>query len=106
MYRNFGGARWLGMFRFLVIRSISFVSVIKALIFMELPHLGQINGSNSKTFFISRAQLADDFTIGSGKGRGSCVERLSFSLSFAAPLVRDEYAPKNLVVCSHMSGMC
>ena len=92
MYRNFGGARWFGIFRFLVIRSISLVSVIKALIFMEQPHLGEIKGSNSKTIFISRAQLADGFTIGSGKGRGSWfwADSFSFSLSLAAPLVREE----------------
>ena len=81
------------MIRFLVMRSISLELVIKALIFMELPHLGQIKGSNSKTIFISRAQLADGFTIGSGKGRGGSwfwADSFSFSLSLAAPLVREE----------------
>ena len=70
--RNFGGARWFGMFKFLVIRSISLVSVIKALIFMELPHLGQISGSNSNTFFIHSAEYFEggDFNSGIGQTAG------------------------------------
>jgi hypothetical protein len=77
------------MFKFLAMRRISFVSVIKALIFMEPWHLGQSSGSNSKTFLIRRAQVAEGFTIGSGKGEPLVIAD-NRSLCLAAPLEREE----------------
>jgi hypothetical protein len=59
------------------------------MIFMLPWHLGQSRGSNSKTFFIRRAQVGDGLEIGSGSG-----ERLVIAdnrcLCLAAPLVREE----------------
>ena len=39
---------------------------MKALIFVEPPHFGQSSGSSSKTFFMSRAQLANGLATGLG----------------------------------------
>ena len=76
-------------------RSISFGSVMKALIFSSEPHLGQRRGSISNALRMQRAQEDDERECGSGIGRiGWCcwldsgvVVTSAFS-ALAAPLLR------------------
>ena len=55
------------------------------IVFMPLWNLGQRRGSNSKTFLIRRAQVAEGFMIGSGKGGKRLFIADNLSLCLAAP---------------------